>query len=230
MASQQEIYKGFWTNWIDGRVEGATLTLSRDGGAYLIAFLALFVHVSGASFWRMASFAIFYHRSKPDLDHDVILQQQTVFRNSASAISSLRGFFKIFVRSKDWKKSLPAVLWAFLNIAGFLAAGILSSRVTSTRSDVLLMPTDCGEWTRPEEMHQNMSNFVVEEAIRVASLAKLKSVSQEYAAVCYNPENSPEGCSTFGRRTPQWTKEIRSGCPFSDDICLVNTTFSVDSG
>lgn len=203
MASQQEIYKGFWTNWVDGRIQGATLTLSREGGAYVIAFLALFVHVAGASFWRLTSFAIFWCRAHPDVDDIVVLQQQTVFRNSTSAISSLRGFFKISIRSRDRKKNLIAILWAAINVVGFLAAGILSSRVTSTRSDVLLKPTLCGQWTYGEELQSDRSNFVVEEAIRVATLAEIQATSEKYAAVCYNPENSPEGCTTFGRRPPR---------------------------
>lgn len=223
MASRQEVYKGFWTNWIDGRVQGATLTLDRESGAYLIAFLALFVHVTGASFWRLASFAIFYFRSHPDLDNIVILQQQTVFRNSASAISSLRGFFRIAIRSRDWKKNFPVILWAGINLIGFLAAGILSSRVTSTRSDVLLKPTHCGQWTARAQFNPNdRDNFVMEQATQDATRARLETTSEKYAAVCYNRENSPEGCITFGRRPPTWTKEVEASCPFEDDLCIDN--------
>lgn len=231
MASQEEIYQGFWTNWVDGRVNGATLTLSSDRGAYLVAIIALFVHVAGASFWRIASFAIFSYRARPDLNHDVILQQQTIFRNGASAISSLRGFFKIAIRSKDWKKSLLVILWAGINVAGFLAAGVLSSRVTSTRSEVLLEPTICGQWKHGVQSPRNISRSLINEAVRAASVANVRSVGQQYANICYNPENSPEGCNTFGRRNAQWKMEwTRSGCLFSDNLCLENTTLSIDSG
>lgn len=230
MASRQEIYQGFWTNRIDGHIKGATLTLSREGGAYIIAFLALFVHMAGSSFWRLASFAIFYIRAHPKLDNNVILQQQTVFRNSTSAVGSLRGFFRVSIRSREWKKNMPVILWAGINVAGFLVAGIFSSRVTSTRSEVLLKPTQCGQWTYTEELHSNRSDILVEEAIRFATTAKIKSTSQQYAAICYNLDDSPEGCSTYGRREPRWNARMETGCPFADGLCIDNTTYSIDSG
>ncbi|KAK0614802.1 hypothetical protein DIS24_g11914 [Lasiodiplodia hormozganensis] len=46
-ASLFDVYCGVWTNWSRGKVLGATLTLSREDGNLLIAFLAFFVTAVG---------------------------------------------------------------------------------------------------------------------------------------------------------------------------------------
>lgn len=40
---QLPIYIGSWTNWDQGKVHGATLTLRREDSNILIAFLAFFI-------------------------------------------------------------------------------------------------------------------------------------------------------------------------------------------
>ena len=146
MSSNQQIYEGFWTNWAKGRFLGVTLTLTRENGAYLTAFLALFVHISGASFWRLACFIIFRARSRPELDDEIALQQQRVLRNTQSATGALRNVLRIVLRSRNLRKSAWLLFLAGLNFVCFFLAGIFSSRVTSTTSDVLLKPTHCGRW------------------------------------------------------------------------------------
>jgi hypothetical protein len=49
MASETnyEVKLGFWTNWSDGKILGATMTLTRQHGGFLIAFLAIFVGMAG---------------------------------------------------------------------------------------------------------------------------------------------------------------------------------------
>lgn len=51
-------YTGVWTNWSHGRIFGLTLTLSHRNGAFLTAFLALFVTFVGTCFWRITKFAL----------------------------------------------------------------------------------------------------------------------------------------------------------------------------
>lgn len=46
-TNNYEIKLGFWTNWSDGKILGATMTLTRQNGGYLIAFLAIFVGMAG---------------------------------------------------------------------------------------------------------------------------------------------------------------------------------------
>ena len=148
MATHQEIYTGLWTNHALGRVTGATLTLTGQNGAYLIAFLALFVRFAGACFWRLMSYGIFQIRAHPDLQIMARLQEQIVLRNSPTSISALRNLIFIPMRSRSGvrKSNIALICAAAINMMVFLVAGILSSKVTGTRSDVLLVPTNCGRW------------------------------------------------------------------------------------
>ena len=175
MSTTQEIYKGFWVNHAKGSITGSTVTLSTNGGGYLIAFLArkswglnttrttdggieravlikhcpVFVHIAGASFWRLLCYLIFRLRSKPPANSeqdDVKNQQQAVLRNSTSSMSAVRGFTKIIIRSKNVPRNISLLGLACVNFAGFIMAGIFSSKVTAATSDVLLVPTHCGRW------------------------------------------------------------------------------------
>jgi hypothetical protein len=232
MAANPKIYTGFWTNWIDGPVAGATLTLTSQDGAYLVAFLALFIHVSGASFWRLVSYAIFQKRAQPEQSNVVILQQQTVLRNGQSAISSFRLFARLTIRSRYLRQNLPLLFWAAINFIGFLAAGILSSRVTSTRSEVLLLPAVCGAplgsvFGPPTPPY--VPDYPELEVLNPGGWSGLFKTSNAYALICYKSENLSDGCTTFGRKTPSWNSSLQPGCPFGG-LCYDNMTFVVDSG
>lgn len=228
MDASDNIYKGFWTNWSEGHVNGVTLTVSRRDGAYLIAFLALFVHVVGASFWRLASFVIFHAKAVPHLEDNVGLQQQTILRNSASAISGLRGFMKIFLRSRKPRKNLPMMVWSGLNFALFLVAGIMSSKVTSTTSDVLLTPSHCGRWWTPVHLHAANATALFEAGVAQSALSNLQAASCKKASTCYGNNSISNSCLNPGRRNLSWKTSVSSNCPFSD-LCA-DKTLSVDSG
>ena len=148
MASNQEVYTGVWTNHAQSSIAGTTLTLTSSHGAYLIAFLALFIHVVGVGFWRLICYGVFQFRAHLNLHISVKLQEQLVLRNSPSAISGMRNFMFMTVRSRREARisTLALLCIATVNFSAFLAAGILSSEVTATRPDVLLRPTNCGRW------------------------------------------------------------------------------------
>lgn len=57
------VYTGIWFNWSQGRIQGATLTLSHQNGGLLTAFLALFITVVASSFWRLFCFAAHFKLS-----------------------------------------------------------------------------------------------------------------------------------------------------------------------
>lgn len=228
MSLNEEFYTGFWTNWAMGRVAGATLTLSRRDGAYLIAFLALFVHVVGACFWRITSFAVFRAKARPSHEDNLELQQQTILRNSASAISGFRGFLKIFIRSKKLERNVLLIAWSILNFVGFLAAGILSSKVTSTRSDVLLQPTHCGRWWDSGRDATNERD-VVQETTAIGEINMMQGESCKRASICYGGHNTiSNSCNNPGRRALSWQTNESSTCPFGD-LCT-DKTLSMDSG
>lgn len=224
----QEVYRGFWTNWATGRVKGATLTVSRRDGAYLIAFLALFVHVAGACFWRLASLFIFRAKAQPNLDDSLALRQQVILRNSASAISGLRGFLRISIRSQNLGRNALLIAWSTFNFAGFLAAGILSSKVTSTKSDVLLKPTHCGPWWKSGRDVTDEAD-ILEQSVAAGDISTLWTDSCKRASICYGGHNTISNtCNNPGRRGLSWKSGVSSTCPFGE-LCI-DKTLSMDSG
>jgi hypothetical protein len=46
-TNSYEVHLGFWTNWSYGKIQGATVTLTRKNGGFLIAFLAIFIGMVG---------------------------------------------------------------------------------------------------------------------------------------------------------------------------------------
>src|SRR5580704_5318037 len=91
MADGTRTYTGVWTNWSHGRVHGATITLSRESGGILAAFLAIYVAYAGGKFWRILSFAA--HQLKttpPSRTRDALhYQRQVILRNSGSGGGAL---------------------------------------------------------------------------------------------------------------------------------------------
>lgn len=57
-TGDQSIYTGVWVNWSQGRIFGATITLTSRDGALLVTFLALFVSLVETSFWRIVCLAL----------------------------------------------------------------------------------------------------------------------------------------------------------------------------
>lgn len=100
MVNDQQIYTGPWVNNAHGSVVGATLTLRYRHGAYLIAFLALFVHVAGACLWRLICYGVFQQRAHPDLHDCAKLQEQMILRTSPSSVSGLRYFAFLTARER----------------------------------------------------------------------------------------------------------------------------------
>lgn len=67
---------GDWTNWSRGPVWGATLTLNRQQGSFLIAFTAFFVTVVATRFWRLACSILHRNLSVEEPRDDLHYQRQ----------------------------------------------------------------------------------------------------------------------------------------------------------
>ncbi len=69
-------YTGHWVRWADGPVLGSTLTLTSRNGAFLVAFLALFVNFVGGQFWTILKFLVHQLRAKRRSEDALHHQQQ----------------------------------------------------------------------------------------------------------------------------------------------------------
>jgi len=130
---------------------GATLTLTQQNGAYLVAFLALFVRLAGSHTWQILSYIFLQNRAIHTNTDTLTGQQLAVLRNVPSDLGVLLDVVKIGFRGRKaaWqplRKSVWLLLTAAAHIIIFGVAGIFSSRVTGARSEVLLQPGTCGAW------------------------------------------------------------------------------------
>ena len=146
----QNVFLGSWTNYTDGSILGATLTLTSRSGAFLVAFLAIYVRVAGGHFWDLFC-RVAFHLNATDKPKDGLHHQhQAILRNNNSEPLALWQFLRT---GWEWRgngtkrpisRSSGFAIAAIVNFALFTTAGIFSSRVTSTRSEVLLRSSTCG--------------------------------------------------------------------------------------
>jgi hypothetical protein len=122
-----DVHRGFWINWSSGRIRGATFTTTRESGGLLIAFIALYVSISGRSFWRLSCF--FMHRwfssyVPADALHH---QRQVILRNADTAGQAMITLLYAF----KWRKKAPrtfrrigaVLVYAVIVWAAFTASG-----------------------------------------------------------------------------------------------------------
>ena len=230
LLTDSTIYNGFWTNWSQGYVRGATLTTTTTGGAILVAFLALFVQFTGSQLWGISRFIIHQIRVSNKSRDALYHQQQVVLRNSSPA-DAARAFTQVGWgwRSRvnnPLRRSLPVTLVALAHSITFLLAAILSSTASTSQGDqVLVSSPHCGliDFNSP-----NLSAVLdVIGAYETESL----SDSASYARSCYSSgatSRTWQDCSTFAApRLP--TTQSNISCPFEEGICTV-PSIQLDTG
>jgi hypothetical protein len=124
----RDVYTGLWVNRSYGLLHGATLTLDRQKGAFLIAFLALYVSTAGKSFWKLVRFSLHHAYSSTELPDGVYHQRQAILRNREYAPDAA---WELLLASLAWRhravngqrRLLPLALLALIITAGFAAAG-----------------------------------------------------------------------------------------------------------
>ncbi|KAL6708154.1 hypothetical protein ACN47E_003338 [Coniothyrium glycines] len=234
-TNSYEVQLGFWTNWSHGKIQGATVTLTRQNGGFLIAFLAIFIGMVGKSFWRLGCFALHRYFSSAEPQDGVYHQRQAILRNSDTAQD---GAWRLLMSMFAWRSGqrarkpilrlLPIVVAAFVMSALFGVASIFSSNVTSENlNQVLLKGTRCGSYnlSKPEDsvMQQLtiLQPFAAEKANRFLN----------YGMQCYTNETHTDGCNLYVKPRLPLTSTRGTPCPFGDDICkLDNDNLVMDTG
>lgn len=128
---------------------GATLTLNRTDGSFLIAFTAIFIGIVTGRLWRIACYIFHRCYSTPQPRDALHHQRQAVLRNSGSAASALYTFLYLIWAWQNntsyplWRV-LPALITATSCIIAFAVVGGYSSQISSAlKNEVLLNGTNC---------------------------------------------------------------------------------------
>ncbi|KAF2191705.1 hypothetical protein K469DRAFT_654829 [Zopfia rhizophila CBS 207.26] len=217
-----DVHLGFWINWSRGKIQGATLTLTRQNGGLLIAFLALFVATAGKSLWRIICFILHDFFSTPTTPRDGLYhQRQAILRNSDTAELGTWHLTKtmlVWSRKKSARQSFrrlaPIIVLGFIISVSFTVAGIFSSHVTTDdANEVLLSGKNCGiidlDSDNPEVYAQEVIPYMAQQ---------IKS-SLNYAIQCYTNESNAEDCHPYVKPRLPLTVTRNAPCPFKGDIC-----------
>ncbi|KAH7130062.1 hypothetical protein B0J11DRAFT_522347 [Dendryphion nanum] len=231
---KNDIYTGFWINTSFGSVHGSTLTLSRQSGGFLIAFLALFVGATGRSFWKIARCIIHHAFSTKQPANGLHHQRQVLLRNSELAHEAAWSFLCV---GYAWRKKhrgaflhmLPMSCLAGIISIAFVTAGIFSSRITtSDMSEVLISGSGCGNISNQGPDNNNISTRRMQNELRI----KEGIDSLAYALQCYRNESDHdvELCKTFAVPNLPYQMNTSYSCPF-DGICHSSSdNLLIDSG
>lgn len=123
-----DAFTGFWINWTHGHVQGATLTVNKRMGGFLIAFFALYVSATGHSLWTLCCFVLHRYFSSSKPQDGLYHQRQVILRNSESAHT---GAFAVFwtayswrkVAERPWRRLTPLLIFSLALGGAFVVAG-----------------------------------------------------------------------------------------------------------
>ncbi len=218
LTTAYNVHLGAWTDWSRGPVFGATLTLTRQDGNLLIAFLAFFVAVVGTRFWRLACLVLHYIYSSQHGRDGVHHQRQVFLRNAPNPESAPWMLADMAFSWKDsaktvWLRLFPILGLAIACVVGFTLAGGFSSRVATTiGNEVLLSGTNCGFIGYDSDIN---SFADIEGQLFMKGLI----AADNYARQCYI--SSPAGsCGTYVKKQlPPASVDTNASCPFDTKIC-----------
>ncbi|KAF2004093.1 hypothetical protein P154DRAFT_572543 [Amniculicola lignicola CBS 123094] len=234
--SEDDVYTGIWINRLYGPIYGATLTLGRDHGGLLVAFLALYVAATGKSFWKITRFGLHSTFSSIHCPDGIYHQRQALLRNSESAPDTALKLLLVGFAWKNrigtagnWRRLFLPILTALTVSIGFLLAGIFSSRVTSSQAnEVLLSGNHCGDTL---DQDTEWSSKWVTGLLRYQFEKYTEDLA--YATQCYqfNDGKLPRKCQTFAQPRIKYKIDGRTTCPFAQKICQTQTgNLALDSG
>lgn len=215
---------------------GSTVTIPVYQGAFLIAFVALFVRWAGSHLFQIYCFVLHQWRSTSADQDGLYHQQQAVLRNGDRDAAVLWNLLKLnwFWKTQThavFRRCIPLIVIAVSHMIIFAVCGIFSSRVTTTADEVLVRSSRCGFFDdrvptgtyTAEDWDLLDSQFVMTHF----SLQK----SYAYSRSCYgtDPNAYSSQCKTFAERAIVSTIDESAPCPFEAQACE-RAAFKIDSG
>ncbi|KAF1955428.1 hypothetical protein CC80DRAFT_474937 [Byssothecium circinans] len=215
-----DVYLGVWTNWSQGKINGSTLTITRKDGGLLISFLAIFVALSGKSFWRIICFVLHRYLSTTAPEDGLHHQRQAILRNASTPEDGVWHFANAIIA---WRGSarrpmfrlVPITLLGFLTFVALLLGGVFSSRITTDEgSEVLLTGKSCG----PMIFVAQSNRFAISQYLQ-PYFAQRATAYSNHALQCYSTDASSDDCFPYIKSSISSTVSRNESCPFSDDMC-----------
>ncbi|KAE9363828.1 hypothetical protein N431DRAFT_564404 [Stipitochalara longipes BDJ] len=232
------------TNWSQGRVYGATLTLHTTNAAILIAALAMFVGFTSAKSWSILCFALHQIGVTRRPRDGVYHQLQATLRNSGTEFETTWEVMKIAwawsirlsPRLKSSRKAIGLLLLGLLHAFLFAAAGLFASRLTTFGNEVLVRSDNCGQWSF--DIIDNSSDPTRALYDYATHLTNNAELSAQYFEDCLSDTQSTTEvrsstqCNVFKTLQLPYTTTRNDSCPFAEDMCLgpINSSVTFDTG
>ncbi|KAJ3455652.1 hypothetical protein MRS44_017134 [Fusarium solani] len=223
------VYTGVWVDYSQGRIAGATITLTSRNGSILVAALSMFLVFVGSQFWNILSFVI-HQMNATDKATDILhCQHQAIFRNAGTSIGAAR---ELLALPFSWRRGQPeprkfsmiifrSWAWAFLAITNFCVwsvVGLFSSVITkSASSDILVRPGTCGI-VFDKTSETGFSSKALNQTI----------IADTHARACYGSNGNPAQCNLFVQPQIAWAENTNASCPLGSGFC--SATLELDSG
>ena len=215
-----DVHLGAWIDWSRGTIHGATLTLTRQDGNLVIAFVAFFVAFVGTRFWRLTFLALHYIYSREEARDGIHHQRQVFLRNVPNAEAAVGTLAAIAVAwgkvaKQVWMRLFPVIGLAIAWIMGFTLAGGFSSRIAAfANNEVLLSGANCGVV---------QSDYGLTSFTNTAGplIAQALVAAESYARLCYTSSPTPSvSCGTYVKKqlVPA-VVDTNASCPFDGKIC-----------
>ena len=232
--SSNAIHTGFWIDHhYANSASGLTLTLSTSSSVYLIAFLALFVKVSGNYSWDLFNYIVFQARSTLKPRNALHHQTQALLRTRLTDTKTAMGFVRLF---RAWNRKAAAgsaqtLLFAFVgffHLAAFIICGIFSSKVAQAHSSVLLRNGTCGEAVL------DVTNITAT-SLWLAMESNSYLTASIFSQDCYSFNDtsakfSSPICDAPGRNLVHWNITENISCPFQSHMCRDDLVVGFDTG
>lgn len=248
-AGSNAVHTGFWIDRDrEGPIRAATLTLTNQKAAALLAFLAIVVTFTANRSFKICRFWLHYSIRPSDAGTDSVTRrakssQQVILRNSETAGSALVSLLEIISERSGPSVSGRAMLTSVLLKLGitahwlvFITLGILTSQIAMGRTVVSRRTSTCGKWGIKESAPPSESVDATDEWYKGANELMYNGTldAENYVHNCYG-EQSARGffdCSKFVSRSLPFSEEHNAACPFERGICLQgdNSAFAMDSG
>ncbi|KAH3944986.1 hypothetical protein HBI56_057610 [Parastagonospora nodorum] len=234
MSNAATVHTGLWTNHQLSSAQGATLTLTTTNAAYLVAFLALFLGFVAGHFWAIVSYAVFQIRSTLAPRNGQHHQQQAILRNYHAPGAAIWQLFQLSWTTRQrrgavaFASALPVTVLALVSLMAFGAAGILSAKVTSKESDVLIKSSECGFWDNRTGIAVP-GNYSQRKSFQ-ANVVEDFNLASTMATACQQNSTVASDCISYAPKQLTWTTRTNESCPFDKKICYQNTTVRFDSG
>ena len=251
--SSTEVFVGLWTDWSNGRVLGASITVSDNYGRYILSGTATFIGIVAGFAWALVVYFLHYIRVRVNHDSDLDdadplhLQQQVSLRNSQSALSTAFELLCICwvwtprscfcgkrrvdrATSRVKRCTSPLILYPLVVWGAFTVAGTLSSYIAKPAfqsSGVCVKRNKCGLWT---------FNTSSPDGLTAQQLKLLNDTlaSRTYARGCYSQDlNSvnPTLCSFYTVQNLTYTGiRLNGQCPFGSYQSTENLNLAFTNG